>query len=143
MLNPKLPIIIRFPLCIDQLQREADAICDLSMGLSLEEIVNDSAAIYLGNLSIECWLEYVENTIWYEHVSNDSYYEIKSFCSTFMQYLLDKYKLLNLPVLNINNIDAIDVEFNPDYIDIIVQPSEDPLHEQIDRNEVYLFSNYN
>ena len=102
MLNPKLPIIIRFPLCIDQLQREADAICDLSMGLSLEEIVNDSAAIYLGNQSIECWLEYVENTIWYEHVSNDSYYEIKSFCSTFMQYLLDKYKLLNLLLIFIS-----------------------------------------
>lgn len=111
-------IIIKFPLCISEFQKEADIICDLSMGLSLEEMIHDAIVLYFTGQSIEDWLYQVETNIWSEHVPNDLYFEVKSFCTEIMVRLLmlfESYRLMKLPY---NTSFVVDVDFKLAHIEI-------------------------
>lgn len=67
-----------------QMVREYDEdITDLSMGLSLEEIIEETVRYNCLNRNIKEWYDYVANSIFYEHVSND----MVLICMNYLEYM--------------------------------------------------------
>lgn len=109
---------IKLPLNLDNLQIYADKILDMSMGMSLEEIVHDSVLIGLGQYTVDEWLETSEQNIWREHVSNDYLDEVMSYCRSLMGVLLNLYKGCNLPILPRELVDELDIDFKEDSMEV-------------------------
>lgn len=117
-------VIIKFPLSMSVLQKTADSFCDISMGLSLEEIVQDSIAVYIGNYTLEDWLYHAEVNVWYDHVPSDYYLVVKTFCEEIMMFLVSKYQEFNLPKFDIAKVLDIEVDFKPLHIEFKIDYKE-------------------
>lgn len=114
--NPFL--LVKFPFSISHFQEIEDTICNLSMGLSLEDIIVDSIFIYIGKYTLEEWLFHVESTIWKDHVPNDSYLEVKSFCEHVIVELLALYHQKGLIKVTPDSVTNIDIDFKATHIEI-------------------------
>lgn len=60
---------------------------DLSMGISLEEIIEEIVRHSCLRRDIKEWLEYVTDNIFYEHVSNDMLLMCQNYLDFIVEYI--------------------------------------------------------
>lgn len=111
------------PFDFEMVKKYEIKLCDLSMGLSIEEIIEETVKRKCMRLDLTEWLDYVNDCVFCEHVSNDMVLTCQSYLERIMSLVAD---LINTYVSKMNVFSTVsDISF--DYIDnsIIVEGTID------------------
>lgn len=113
------PVKMIIPFDFEMVKKYETELNDLSMGLSIEEIIEETVKRKCMRLDLREWLDYVNDCVFYEHVSNDMVVTCKNYLERVMSLIAD---LTNTYVSKMSVFSTVsDISF--DYLDnsIIVE----------------------
>lgn len=113
------PVKMIIPFDFEMVKKYETELNDLSMGLSIEEIIEETVKRKCMRLDLREWLDYVNDCVFYEHVSNDMVVTCQNYLERVMSLIAD---LINTYVSKMSVFSTVsDISF--DYLDnsIIVE----------------------